>query len=85
MKVSVLIDVICNEKTGQDQKYKACTLSAQKISKIKGVQHVVYVGNPEGDLTVLADWNEDDIPQRIQELQKIEGVKRVRVQTLVPA
>ena len=85
MKINVLIDVICNEQTEQDQKYRACTLSAQKISKVKGVQHVVYVGNPEGDLTVLADWKEEEIPQRVQEIQNIEGVKRVRMQTLVPA
>lgn len=85
MKVNVLIDVVCNEEIERDQKYRACTVSAQKILKIKGVQHVVYVGNPEGDLTVLADWDENDIARHIQELQSVEGVKRVRMQTLIPA
>lgn len=84
-EVEVFVGVVCDEETEKAQKIQACTRIQKHIAKLKGVKEVYYTGQPDtADITVFAQWDLEDIRNKVLEITQIEGVKQAEARILIP-
>ncbi len=84
MKAEVLVLIICDETVERQQKYEACTLIEKRVQRIRGIESTSYTGNDDADITAFANWERNEIPNCVEELKKIDGIKKITTKILVP-
>lgn len=84
MKAEVLILIICDEAVERAQKYQACTLIEKRIQKIHGIENTSYTGTSDADITAFANWEEEEIPEYVKQIENISGIKKVTAKILIP-
>jgi hypothetical protein len=58
----------------------------KKIDNIKGIKESFYTEESTiSNIAALAEWNKDEIKERIDEIRKMRNVKDVDARILVPA
>jgi len=85
MKVEVLILIVCDKKFERAQKYQACTLIEKRVRRVSGIETTSYTGTADADITAFACWEEEEIPQYVKEIERIDGIVKVTAKILVPA
>lgn len=83
--VEVFLSIICDEETVKAQKLQACTRIQRSLSQIKGIKETYLTGQKDiADITAFAQWDESEIPIKLEEIREIKGIKKVDAKILVP-
>lgn len=84
-KVEIILSIICDDATSRAQKFLACTRVEGELSKIDGVKKAQVTNQSQvADVTVLAEWEEDKIADKLVLIRAINGIKEVEARILIP-
>jgi hypothetical protein len=72
---------------GKDKEFTDnCEELKKELDKIKGITESFFTeGSDVSNIAALAEWNEDEIKARVEEISNLKNVRKVDAGILIPA
>ena len=84
-KQNAIVHVLCND-TNETTIPQECRKVKTEIDEIKGIKESFFTKESKvSNIVAYAEWNEDEIESKTEEIRNISNVKSVKTHILVPA